>query len=323
MSDKFYCFGDFEFTCGGKIVRDTCELLSVGIIICDGSYKIRESFYCTARPLVNPKMTKQCVKLTKLGQQDIYNSPDSNSVLLIVRELMVKYDCRKLYVWGNFDRPGLMSDCGMHRRLRRDASNIRAVADSIEDVQKELVGRLGLPEAINIAELSSVFGFVPRNGTYHNALNDAMGLYEIHRGAYATDHSRNPKLRALIDERIARREEKKRKAAERRREIALSIPLSSEECRYLDSFGDEREAVMERLLQSRYYIVNYMRNRPDEEFYEMVVFDSPKRFKIVAGSVYTIDKSQSAIMSRRLTKENFGKALVKYMRICEEEELLI
>lgn len=323
MSDRYYCFGDFEFTCGGRIMRDNCELLSVGIIICDSDYKICESFYCTARPVKYPKMTKQCIKLTKLDQQEIYNSPDSDSVLAIVRSLMDKYGCKKLYVWGNFDKPGLKSDCGMHKRLKKSCANISSVADRIEDVQRQLVARLDLPEAINIAELSSVFGFVPRQGTYHNAFNDAMGLYEIYRGAYATDYSRNKKLRALIDERIARREEKIRKAAERRREIALSIPLTDEERGYLDSFGEEREAVQERLLASRYHIINYMQHHPDEEYYELIVFDCPKRFKVIAGSMYTDDKIQSAIFSARMTKESFSGALVEYMRICDRDAVLV
>lgn len=323
MADKYYCFGDFEFTCGGRIVRDTCELLSVGLIICDKNYKILESFYCTARPLKNPRLTKQCIRLTKLSQQEIYNSPDSEKVLMIVRELMSRYGCKKLYVWGNFDKPGLLSDFGMHKRMGRSASNIRAVANSIEDVQKELVARLGLPEAVNIAELSSVFGFVPREGTYHNAMNDTMGLYEIHRGAYATDLTSNKKLRSLIDERIARREEKKRKAAERRREIALSVALSDEELNYLDSFGDEREAALERLLSCRYTVVNHMLSHPDEKYYRMIVFDRPMRFKIVAGSVYVPDKSQNSLLSLRFTADTFGKALVDYMRISEKETVTV
>lgn len=323
MSEKYYCFGDFEFTCGGRIKRDTCELLSVGIIICDSGYRIRESFYCTARPVRYPKMTKQCIKLTKLDQQEIYNSPDSDSVLAIVRSLMNKYGCEKLYVWGNFDKPGLISDCGMHKRSKRSFANIRAVAGCIEDIQRQLVARLGLPEAINIAELSSVFGFVPRQGTYHNAFNDAMGLYEIYRGAYATDHSRNKKLRALIDERIARREEKIRQAAERRREIALSVALSEEERSYLDGFSSGRDEAQERLLASRYRIINYMRSHPDEEYYELIVFDCPKRFKVVAGSQYTDDKVRSALFSARMTKDSFGCALVEYMHICDSDAVLV
>lgn len=322
MSEKYFCFGDFEFTCGVNISMGTCEMLSVGLIICDERFRIAESFYCTARPVKYPKMTKQCVKLTKLDQQEIFNSPDSNSVLLIVRRLMKKYGCDKLYVWGNFDRPGLFSDAGMHRRLKKDPENIQAVAKSIEDIQRRLVKRLGLPEAVNIAELSSVFGFVPHQGTYHNALNDAMGLYEIYRGAYGTDCKNNKKLRALIDDRIAKREERRLKAAERRREIALSVTLSDEERVYLDSFGEKRDEALERLLELRYPIINFMKNHPDEDEYELIVFDEPLRFKLSSGSAYTPDKGQSAIVVMTMTKSSFGRAVVDYMKMHEREAVL-
>ena len=324
MDTGFLCFGDFEFTCGINIARDTCELLSVGIVICDSSYKIVKTFYCTAKPVVHPKMTKQCVKLTKLVQQDIYNSPDSNEVMKVVCELMRTYGCEAIYVWGNFDIHGLYSDCGMHRKHRRNDEYIRAAADSIVDIQPQLVRRLGLPEAVNIAELSGVFGFVPRNGTYHNAFNDAMGLYEIHRGAYMTDFASNQKLAELKNERIAKREAQKQRAAARRREIALSVSLFEEEQEYLAAFPEEqRENARERLLGVRYTVLNYFRNHPDEEEYMFVAYREPLRFKMVAGSVYTRDKSQGSIYAAPLTKDSFAPVLLRYLELEEKESVTL
>lgn len=324
MDNGYLCFGDFEFTCGGNITRDTCELLSVGIVICDSSYKIVKTFYCTARPAVQPKMTKQCVKLTKLVQQDIYNSPDSNDVMKIVCDLMKNYGCEDICVWGNFDIHGLYADCKMHRRRHKDNTYVRFAADSIVDIQQQLTKRLGLPEAVNIAELSGVFGFVPRNGTYHNAFNDAMGLYEIHRGAYMTDFRNNAKLAELTNVRIARREAQKQRAAERRREIALSVSLFEVEQEYLGSFAEnEREAERDRLLAHRYTILNYLKNHPDEKDYVLVAYKQPLRFKIVAGSVYSEDKSQGCIYKSRLTKETFAPVLIDFLRLKEEEAVTL
>ena len=44
------CFADFEFTCGGGVGRTGCEMLSVGIIVCDEKYNITDTYYSTARP---------------------------------------------------------------------------------------------------------------------------------------------------------------------------------------------------------------------------------------------------------------------------------
>ncbi len=322
METEYYCFGDFEFTCGKNITRNTSEILSVGLVICDDNYKIVESFYCTARPAVYPKMTQQCIDLTHLSQQEIYNSPDSNAVMRIVCDLLDKYDCEDLFVWGNFDMIGLYSDAHMHGKRHMNSEYIRDVAESIYDIQRDLVEQLGLPEAVNIEELSGVFGFTPTDGTYHNALNDARGLYEIFRGAFTTDLSKNKKLQLLIQKRLDRIEKQRIKAAERRRNYALSISLFEEEREYIDSFPrEERDEARNRFLDNRYIVVKAILHHPDFEDFVFVGFKPPKKPLAVIDEKYSEEKNPGSIFTSPFTKNNFAKMLVEYQRIADKEEL--
>ena len=206
MQDKgpYLCFADFEFTCGSPAHRLKSEMLSVGLVICDSEHNIIETFYCTARPNRFPKLTSQCKRLTHLTQSEINNSPDSEAVLERVTALMDKYSASELCVWGNFDKPGLVSDRRQHIQFRKPHHNIDAVCSAITDIQDRMVREMGLPQAVSIEELASVFGYIPSNGTFHNALNDAEALFTIHKAVVSGEFRSSQKFAELRQERLDR-----------------------------------------------------------------------------------------------------------------------
>ncbi|MBO4877337.1 MAG: hypothetical protein J5501_04950 [Ruminococcus sp.] len=232
-ADKtYYCFADFEFTCGANIGINTCELLSAGAVICSSDYEIVERFYCTSRPVCRPRLTKQCRKLTKLTQEEISASDDSNKVLSDLLALLDRYSVDKIWVWGNFDKPAISSDMRNHQRKLRPASSISATWKRIIDIQETVVKKLGLPQAVSIGELSSVFGYTPETGTFHNALNDAMAFYWIHRAAYTSDLEANEKFTGLRRERLERLEHMRLEAQQTRLEAGKAVPMTPAEREY-------------------------------------------------------------------------------------------
>lgn len=225
----YYCFADFEFTCGANIGINTCELLSAGAVICSSDYTISERFYCTARPVCRPRLTKQCRKLTKLTQEEINFSPDSNDVLADLLELLEKYSIDQIWVWGNFDKPAIGSDVRNHKRKKRPAGNIAAAWRKVTDIQDIVVRQMLLPQAVSIEELSAVFGYTPEKGTFHNALNDAMAFYFIHRAAYTSDLAANEKFTALRRERIDKLQHMRDEAKMNRIEAGKAVPMTPAE----------------------------------------------------------------------------------------------
>lgn len=232
-ADKtYYCFADFEFTCGANIGINTCELLSAGAVICSSDYEIVERFYCTSRPVCRPRLTKQCRKLTKLTQEEISASADSDTVLADLLSLLGKYSVERIWVWGNFDKPAISSDMRNHQRKLRPASSINAVWKRITDIQETVVKKLGLPQAVSIGELSAVFGYTPETGTFHNALNDAMAFYWIHRAAYTSDLEANEKFTELRRDRLERLEQMRIEAQKNRLEAGKAVPMTPAEREY-------------------------------------------------------------------------------------------
>ncbi len=314
--EVYYCFADFEFTCGERIHRNQAEMLSVGIVVCDSDYEIAETYYNTACPVKNSQLTSRCRKLTGLSQDEIFGSPDSNSVVEQVLEILADYGITEVRVWGNYDKHGLIADAKQHRRTYSSCDCIEELAEMVVDVQDDIVKKLGLPEAINIEELAGAFGFRPEEGSFHNAFNDAMGLYAISKGAYKTDFARNKALRKLIDDRAARQLAMKAEAARKRKELALSVPLTEQEKSYLDGFaeGETRDAALGRLINMRYAVIKRFGLVPDCERFVMICFDEPRRIKVIPEEEYSEDKSRAAAFSRTITRERFADALLEAVK---------
>lgn len=311
--EVYYCFADFEFTCGERIHRNQAELLSVGLVVCDSEYEIAETYYNTSCPVKNSQLTSRCRKLTGLTQDEIFASPDSNSVIGQVLDILDDYGIEEVMVWGNYDKHGLIADARQHTKAYVGSDCIEELSEMIVDIQDRIVKKLGLPEAVNIEELAGAFGFKPDEGTFHNAFNDAMGLYAISKGAYTTDFKRNKALKKLIDDRESRRQAAKAEAARKRRELALSVPLTETEKVYIEGFpeGARREEQFKKLIDMRYAVLKKFALMPECERFVMICFDEPRRIKVIPEAEYSEEKSRAAVFARAITKEEFSSALLE------------
>lgn len=305
---KYIGFADFEFTCGSAMYRLRSEMLSVGIVVCDSDYNIAERFYATSKPNRFPKLSKQCRELTHLSQDEISASPDSSDVLKRAVCLMDKYGVSELYVWGNFDKPGLLSDIRQHRRFGKDCGSICSIYDSVRDIQAEMVSRMGLPQAVNIKELASAFGYVPDSGSFHNAMNDAMALYTIHRAVFTTDFRSKPEFAALIESRLEKMRQAKAVQEEKRREKAFSIPLSPEEQVFFDGLDCKNKS---RFIYLRFRIVLAIEKYPAAEEFVYIVFENPRKIKILPKERYDPQRCAGASAAQTFLKKELSEFIIK------------
>jgi len=308
MPVEYMCFADFEFTCGGNIHRYGCEMLSVGIVVCDSMYNIKEQFYCTARPVRFYKMTRQCKKLTGLKQEEIDFSPDSNDVLKNVVKIMKKYGVKSLYVWGNFDSPGLLSDIKQHQRMRRTCSSIQKVQLAITDIQGYMTQKMELPQAVSIKDLATAFSYKPP-GKFHNALNDTMALYTIYRLVHTTDFRKIPKFTALKQERIEKLENARRNAEEKRLETALSLDLSIKETIYYNKLCTAKDdEALKFFISLRIKFIKSFEKYKNEKEFIFIRYDEKDNVKIIPRSKYKTSKEERTVIPFR--KENFSEVVL-------------
>lgn len=307
---QYLCFADFEFTCGYFINKNDSEILSAGVVICDGSYKILEKFYCTSRPNHFPKLTRQCKKLTKLTQEEINNSPDSNDVMGIVLRLLKKYNISEIYVWGNFDRTGLVSDAKQHKRFRKDFINIQRASKRIYDIQESMTEKLELPEPVNIKELASAFDYIPVSGTFHNALNDALALYIIHKAVYTEDISGNEKLAEIRRERIEKINNRRLEVEKRQKETAFSMPLTEREKLYYSEIGEESSEA-KNYIYMRSKFVSSMQNNPEKNNFLLLYLRTSERFKVIPKEKYNRTLQGLSEKAVEFERESFSELLLE------------
>lgn len=286
------CFADFEFTCGFYNDKALSELLSVGLVVCDSSYNVIETFYRTSRPNIYKKLTKQCRKLTKLSQEEIDASPDSDAVMGEVLSLLRRCGVKTVGVWGNFDRPALTSDIRQHKRAGKSAANVTKVLGMVRDIQSETIRKMDLPQAINIKDLASAFDYVPATGAFHNALTDALALYTVHKAVYTTNIYECVKFVELKQQRLDKMESDKKAAEQRRRELTMMIPFTEKEKEYFGSLITDDEK--NDYLKLRFRIMNVFQRSPDEDSFCFVVLHSPRRIKLCPASRYSAERYQGA-----------------------------
>ncbi|MBR6873800.1 MAG: hypothetical protein IKN17_09880 [Ruminococcus sp.] len=307
MSAENLCFADFEFTCGFYIDKAQCELLSVGLVVCDGQYNILETFYRTVKPNIHSKLTKQCRKLTKLTQEEIDFSPDADAVMGEVMGLLGEYGINQVGVWGNFDRPGLLSEIRQHGRARRSYNNISRVLTLVRDIQNETIKKMQLPQAINIKDLASAFDYVPATGAFHNALTDALALYTVHKAVWTTDIYSCEKFIALKKARLDKIEADKRAAEERRRELTMMIPFTEREEQFFARL--ENEPDKNDYLRLRFRIMNIFQRMPGEDRFCFVVLHAPRRIKLSPAARYSPEKYPGGDM-KEFTRDDFDGILI-------------
>lgn len=316
MSEKnksqYICFADFEFTCGYCINKNDSEILSAGIVICDENYRIQEKFYCTCRPKRFPKLTRQCRKLTKLTQEEIDNSPDSNDVMLIIVNLMKKYMINDIYVWGNFDRIALLSDVRQHQRFGKGFRNIQKISSKIVDIQADITEKTELPEPVNIKELALAFDYTPQ-GNFHNALNDALALYVIYKAVYTEDLTTNEKLAEIRTDRYEKIEQRRIEAEKRRKETAFSIPLSDGEKLYYEEIGENSEEAGEFIyMRSRF--VRALQNNPDENDFILLYLKTQERIKVISKKKYNYTLQHLSEKAIVFERDDFSELILKECR---------
>lgn len=313
-SEKQYlCFADFEFTCGYYINKNDSEILSAGVVICDESYNVKEKFYCTSKPNHFPKLTKQCRKLTKLTQEEINMSPDSNDVMGIILHLLKKYRIDDIYVWGNFDKTGLLSDSKQHQKFRKDCINIQRASRKIYDIQESLTEKLGLPEPVNIKELASAFDYQPPSGTFHNALNDALALYVIYRAVYTEDISANEKLAEIRRDRTEKIEKRRLEVEKRQKETALSMPLDDTEKLYYNGLPENSDEA-KNFLYIRSKFVTSMQNNPEKNDFLLLYMKTTERYKVIPKEKYNRTLQGLSEKAVGFQRENFSDILLEECR---------
>jgi inhibitor of KinA sporulation pathway (predicted exonuclease) len=169
---------DFEATCvNPKDKNFQNEIIEFAAVKCDENFNAISEFSEFVRPVLNPKLTDFCKKLTTIKQSDVDNAADFKKVLAdfivwLNQTSGEKYFCS----WGKYDKNQLLSDCKLHNErfpFNDVHYNIKqiAVKKAAKDYQ--------MPAKIKGMSETADFLKIKRTGILHRGIDDCRNILQI------------------------------------------------------------------------------------------------------------------------------------------------
>lgn len=185
-----YGFLDFEMTCDGKQKdgkfiddgRMRCsqrEIISVGFVVCDDKYNIKNKYSSFVKPVHITTITEYCKNLTGITQNNVDKGKKCNNAFRDVREMCNKYAVDYIFTFDSADKAAIKVSAKWNRKAQEKVNNLYPILEKIIDVRPEILKRIDCKNyrlsLLKIAEKLEI----KIKGEHHNALNDAVLLYMI------------------------------------------------------------------------------------------------------------------------------------------------
>lgn len=182
IDNEYNAFVDFEFTCTTKLKEFEykniqSEVLSIGICITNGQGLVVDTFYETVNPKYNKKLSKYCIELTHLTQEEIDKSDTLPNVLSRAIEFIKKYKIKTLNAYGTSDFLQTKTDIKRYSEAP-NFQDMRKFVNKIKNIQPEVSFNLiNTSLEISLEHCKILCGI--SGEVAHNALSDAIDLSKV------------------------------------------------------------------------------------------------------------------------------------------------
>jgi 3'-5' exoribonuclease 1 len=169
---------DLEASCWEAAwVRHRMETIEIGAVRLDERLEQVDEFDSFVRPVIVPRLSSFCTKLTSITQEQVDAAKTFPAVFARFVEWIGTHPFR-LVTWGAFDVGQFRLDCQRHgvtfpERLAAGHLNLKA-----EFAKRKGVKRYGMSEALDLLGL-------PHTGTHHRGIDDARNIARIARALLA------------------------------------------------------------------------------------------------------------------------------------------
>lgn len=173
---KTSIYVDFEFDIEN---RQKAEFISIGAVVTDDGMKIKDSFYSLIRTVNKKVLSKTCMEITHLTQDEVDNAQNLRDVMDKFSLWINKYNKNcVIYNWGNFDKVALskiLRSNGLgfiYNKIFKDMYDIQVEISRNLTINNEVISKcIGLEK---MKEIYNISGEVK-----HNALDDAIDLMKV------------------------------------------------------------------------------------------------------------------------------------------------
>jgi 3'-5' exoribonuclease 1 len=171
MDEQHFIIYDLEATCWRGRPRQV-EVIEIGAVMVNESLEIVDEFCAFVKPLLHPKISSFCTKLTSITQADIEPAGNFDEVIRDFEDWMAPDKVRAVLMsWGEFDKRQLLQDARLHR-LELNWIRYHACLQHHYSKWKGSQNQIGLKNAMVLEGLSF-------SGTQHRAIEDARNMARL------------------------------------------------------------------------------------------------------------------------------------------------
>lgn len=167
-----YLVIDLEATCddGGAIPEKLMEIIEIGAVLVDGAtLRPVAEFVTFVRPVIRPRLTAFCTRLTTITQADVDAAPTFPEAIAALGRFQGDLDAL-FCSWGDYDRKQFEIDghrWGVPLPLRGHMNLKKRFSAALGETQ-----RYGMAGALERLKL-------PLVGTHHRGIDDARNIARI------------------------------------------------------------------------------------------------------------------------------------------------
>jgi inhibitor of KinA sporulation pathway (predicted exonuclease) len=169
-----HIFLDLECTCW-KIdhVRTKMETIEIGAVKCGPDFQVEAEFDHFVRPVVVPKLSAFCTRLTSIEQEDVDQAA-------VFSEIFAKFNTwvgsqpLTWYSWGDFDREQLLLDLERHQMVWGD----HLAEHNHVNLKKVFAKWVGLEKPVGMMKALRTLN-IEFEGRHHRAIDDARHVAKI------------------------------------------------------------------------------------------------------------------------------------------------
>lgn len=144
---------DIEMTCDGKqengkfiddgrMKHSKREIISVGFVVCDDKYKIKNTYSSFVRPTRNKSISDYCKNLTGITQDDVDHGKKCNDAFRGILRLCSRYSVDYIFTFGNIDKYSIVISA-QNNRKKEKAGALYSISEKILDIRPTILKEIG------------------------------------------------------------------------------------------------------------------------------------------------------------------------------------
>ncbi len=168
-----------KFIDDGRMPRYQREIISVGFIVIDDKYNIRNRYSSNVKPIHSPVLSDYCKKLTGITQNEVDRGKKSNNAFRDMKSLCDRYNVDYIFVFGDFDEIAIKATAKWNKKAKEKTDNLFVIKDKIVDVRPAIIEAFGgRCNGMGLSKVADELG-IKKKGEHHDAVDDAMLLFRV------------------------------------------------------------------------------------------------------------------------------------------------